>query len=455
MDRSDPLLEGRDQPEEYMGYADSMQPDYEVNRPNDPFIEETEFENGGEFQFNEQRWNQPMPSPIKMRGDEAEENYDNLHQEDQLVNQGSAIMQIDANFDNITGEQFFIDSTSMFGQPSSKTFTYTAKGVLSKGNFGSVYKALVQESGQLVAIKKVFEDPDYKTRELEILKKTKHPNVVKVRHAFYTREPSTDKLFLNLVMDYIPDTLHKIIQLYKNMRQNFPLVYAKLYTYQLLRALGYLHAMNICHRDVKPQNLLVDLKTHAAKLCDFGSAKRLERNETSISYIVSRNYRAPELIFGSTRYGCSVDMWSAGCVLAEIFLGAPLFNSHTSKDHIKYIIRHIGTPTKHEMDSMNPYNETYSFPYVKVLPLSKLLHNKAPPDAIDFISKLLVYDPRRRLTAHQAMMHPFFDTLRNQIVRMPRVETLPELFNFNQVEMSSMSPETLDKLKPDWYENLS
>lgn len=456
MDRSDPLLDIRTQPEYMSGYGDSVQPTHEPTRPYDPFMDEFEFEGGqDEFQFSDHNQDQPMPSPIKMQAEDQDEKLENIQGEDPFANQVPVNTQIEANFDNITGEQFFRESSLLFDQPTSKTFTYSAKAVVSRSSFGTVYKAVIQETNQLVGIKKIFEDPDYKTRELEILKRIKHPNIVKIRHAFYTRDPAADKLYLNLVMDYIPDTLNKIIKLYKDMRQTIPIVYVKLYTYQLIRALGYLHAMNICHRDVKPQNLLVDLRSHTAKLCDFGSAKRLERNETSISYIVSRCYRAPELIFGSTRYGCEVDMWSVGCVLAEIFLGTPIFNSHVSKDHIKYIIRHIGTPSRSDIEAMNSYNESYSFPYVKMFPLPKLLHNKASPEAIDLISKLLVYSPSKRLTAHQAMMHPFFDALRVQVVRMPRVESLPELFNFNPIEMSSMSPETLDRLKPDWYENLT
>jgi len=99
----------------------------------------------------------------------------------------------------------------------------------------------------------------------------------------------------------------------------------KLYSYQLLRALAYIHSMGICHRDIKPANLLIDPKTHQLKLADFGSAKRLVSDAVNCSYITSRYYRAPELIFGSTSYSHSIDVWSAGCLIAELFLGEPLF----------------------------------------------------------------------------------------------------------------------------------
>ena len=95
----------------------------------------------------------------------------------------------------------------------------------------------------------------------------------------------------------------------------------KLYAYQCFRALSYIHALGICHRDIKPQNLLVDPTNHVLKICDFGSAIRSIKGEVNVSYICSRYYRAPELIFGATEYNNAIDVWSVGCVMAELLLG--------------------------------------------------------------------------------------------------------------------------------------
>ena len=95
----------------------------------------------------------------------------------------------------------------------------------------------------------------------------------------------------------------------------------KLYSYQLIRGLAHIHGEGVMHRDIKPQNLLVDPSCHILKICDFGSAKRYKSDDNSVAYITSRYYRAPELIFGNTKYGYSIDIWSAGCVIAELING--------------------------------------------------------------------------------------------------------------------------------------
>merc|ERR1711976_887831 len=140
---------------------------------------------------------------------------------------------------------------------------------------------------------------------------------------FYTNGEK-DEIFLNLVLEFIPETVYRVTRHYAKSRQTMPILYAKLYIYQLLQALAYIHSLGVCHRDIKPQNLLLDPQTQVLKLCDFGSAKILVPKEPNVSYICSRYYRAPELIFGAAHYTCAIDLWSTGCVFAELLLGQPL-----------------------------------------------------------------------------------------------------------------------------------
>ncbi|XP_027155136.1 shaggy-related protein kinase eta isoform X3 [Coffea eugenioides] len=143
--------------------------------------------------------------------------------------------------------------------------------------------------------------------------------------------------------------------------------------FQIFRGLAYLHNVaGVCHRDLKPQNVLVDPLSHQVKICDFGSAKVLVKGEANISYICSRFYRAPELIFGATEYTSSIDIWSAGCVLAELLLGQPLFPGENAVDQLVEIIKVLGTPTREEIRCMNPNYTDFRFPQIKAHPWHKV-----------------------------------------------------------------------------------
>ena len=161
-------------------------------------------------------------------------------------------------------------------QQQHHTISYTAECVIGNGSFGVVFKAKVVETGETVAIKKVLQDKRFKNRELQIMKKIQHPNVVQLKHCFYSNsERGAEDLYLNLVLEFVPETVYGMTKYYADRREQMPLVCVLLYMYQLCRALAHVHALGICHRDIKPQNLLVDPVSHVLKLCDFGSAKQL------------------------------------------------------------------------------------------------------------------------------------------------------------------------------------
>ena len=230
-------------------------------------------------------------------------------------------------------------------------------------------------------------------RELQIMKMLDHTNVTTLLHYYTTDGEKPEETYLNLVMDYIPQTVYGMSRQFLKQKKAFPTLLMKLYTYQLCRSLAYIHSksLGICHRDIKPQNLLVHPDTHMLKLCDFGSAKILVRGEPNVSYICSRYYRAPELIFGATDYTCSIDVWSAGCVLAELLLGVPLFPGESGVDQLVEIIKVLGTPTLDEIQSMNQNYSEYKFPQVKPHPWTKVFRTRTPSDAIDLVAKFLKY----------------------------------------------------------------
>ncbi|CAA3009987.1 shaggy-related kinase alpha-like [Olea europaea subsp. europaea] len=257
------------------------------------------------------------------------------------------------------------------GQPK-QTISYMAERVVGQGSFGVVFQAKCLETGETVAIKKVLQDKRYKNRELQTMRILDHPNVVSLKHCFFSTTKK-DGLYLNLVLEYVPETIHRVIRHYSKMSQRMPMIYVKLYAYQIFRALAYIHgSIGVCHRDIKPQNLLVNPHTHQVKLCDFGSAKVLVKGEPNISYICSRYYRAPELIFGATEYTTAIDIWSAGCVLAELLLGQPLFPGESGVDQLVEIIKVLGTPTREEIKCMNPNYSEFKFPQIKPHPWHKV-----------------------------------------------------------------------------------
>ncbi|XP_008158446.2 glycogen synthase kinase-3 alpha [Eptesicus fuscus] len=322
------------------------------------------------------------------------------------------------------------------GPERSQEVAYTDIKVIGNGSFGVVYQARLAETRELVAIKKVLQDKRFKNRELQIMRKLDHCNIVRLRYFFYSSGEKKDELYLNLVLEYVPETVYRVARHFTKAKLTIPIIYVKVYMYQLFRSLAYIHSQGVCHRDIKPQNLLVDPDTAVLKLCDFGSAKQLVRGEPNVSYICSRYYRAPELIFGATDYTSSIDVWSAGCVLAELLLGQPIFPGDSGVDQLVEIIKVLGTPTREQIREMNPNYTEFKFPQIKAHPWTKVFKSRTPPEAIALCSSLLEYTPSSRLSPLEACAHSFFDELRCHGIQLPNNRSLPPLFNFSPGELA-------------------
>lgn len=334
-----------------------------------------------------------------------------------------------------------------------ETANYNWVKIIGQGTFGVVYKAEERFGEQkVVAIKKVFQDPKYSNREFKIVVELNHPNCIKVHRFFFSQnQERPSEIYLNLVMDYIPDTLYKILRFYVKKNIAFPNALAKIYSYQMFRALSYIHNLGICHRDIKPQNILIDISNHRLVLCDFGSAKQLKPGDSSVAYICSRYYRAPELILGEECYGPEIDVWSMGCVIAEMFIGEPLFTGKNSKDQFVKIMTVLGTPNQDDILAMNRSVQT-NLPLVKALGLKRRFKNP-DPQMLDLLSKILVYNPRKRLKPLEVLAHPYFDELRIQKLTV-NGRNVTDLFNFNAVEIGQNHSLAMS-LVPSWYKKLS
>jgi len=329
--------------------------------------------------------------------------------------------------------------------------SYTNCKVAGNGSFGVVFQAKLvggPEDGGEIAIKKVLQDKRFKNRELQIMRLVSHPNVVDLKAFFYNTGDKKDEVYLNLVLEYVPETVYRASRHFVKLKTPMPMLTIKLYMYQLVRSLAYIHSVGICHRDIKPQNLLLNPNTGVLKLCDFGSAKILVAGEPNVSYICSRYYRAPELIFGATNYTTNIDIWSTGCVMAELMLGQPLFPGESGIDQLVEIIKVLGTPSREQIKTMNPNYMEHKFPQIKPHPFNKVFRPRTAPEAIKLVEKLLEYTPEARLCAVEAMCHPFFDELRNEDTRLqPQDKPLPRLFDFTREELS-IRPDLIRSLVP-------
>lgn len=330
---------------------------------------------------------------------------------------------------------------------------------IGHGAFGTVVQAYLTPDNSKwygpFAIKKVPAQTEYKSRELEILRIADHPNVVKLEYFFTHVSPSDNKMYQHLAMECLPETLQLEIHRYASNKLELPLKHIKLYSYQIARGMLYLHALGICHHDVKPSNILVDPNTGVLKICDFGSAKKLEQSQPSISYICSRFYRAPELIVGCTQYTTQIDIWGLGCVMGEMLIGKAVFQGQEPLLQLREISKLLGPPDKRFIFFSNPSYDgpLFSKPLFTGNPSSRFEKHfgQAGPEGIDLLMKVLVYEPERRLSPRRILAHPFFEDLRRERYFFPRGHTqpkyLPPLFDFSQFELQVLG-EMADLIVP-------
>jgi len=300
------------------------------------------------------------------------------------------------------------------------------------------------------AIKRVPAQTEYKSRELDILRVVNHPNIVSLRFFFdkASTNPQDRVIYQNLVMECLPSNLQTEIKYYRQSKYTIPYPHMKAYTFQLTRAMLYLHGFGISHRDIKPSNILVDPSQVSLKICDFGSAKKLEPNQPSVSYICSRYYRAPELIVGCSVYTTKIDIWGLGCVIAEMFLGKPIFQGMSPTLQLKEISKLLGPPPNTFFFKSNPQYRgnmyTTKLFSCTVEERFKQIFSNSPPDAIDLLLKILVYDPEVRASPRRVLVHPFFDELKKKDFQVyPRGSQEPirlNLFDFSKLELDLLGP---------------
>jgi cyclin-dependent kinase 2 len=279
---------------------------------------------------------------------------------------------------------------------------------VGEGTYGVVYKCKIKKTTEYVALKKIRlenEDegiPSTAIREISILKQLKHPNIVRLVDLIHGEK----KLYL--VFEFMEHDLKKFLDL-NNGPLSPPLV--KSYLYQICAAIKYCHSKRILHRDLKPQNLLID-KNGAIKLGDFGLARAVGIPIKTLTHeILTLWYRAPEILLGQKEYSTPVDMWSVGLIFYEMAHRKPLFAGDSEIDQIFKIFQMYGTPNEKNWPGITKLPEfKLSFPQFKGKGIESYNKNLESL-GLDLLSKMLQLDPCKRISAKAALNHPYFDDL--------------------------------------------
>lgn len=287
---------------------------------------------------------------------------------------------------------------------------YEISKILGSGAYGIVWRAEERQTKRVVAIKKIFDafqnasDAQRTFREIMFLLEVDHPNIIKllnVHRALNDRD-------IYLVFESMSADLHTAIRagILTSVHQQYVM-------YQLLATIKYLHSASILHRDLKPSNVLLDHDCFV-KLADFGLARSILSVEQELrpvltDYIATRWYRPPEILLGCTLYTKGVDIWALGCILGELLLGSVLFPGRSTAHQLELILEVTGEPTQEEIAATNsPFVETMlrGIRRVEKRSLSKIIP-QASPEAIDLLGRMLRFNPLERITAEEALQHPY------------------------------------------------
>jgi len=279
---------------------------------------------------------------------------------------------------------------------------------VGEGTYGVVHKAHDRVTGEVVALKKIrleAEDegiPSTAIREISLLKELQHPNIVRLYDVVHTERK------LTLVFEFLDQDLKKYLDVC-DAGLDPPIL--KSFLYQLLRGVAYCHHHRVLHRDLKPPNLLIN-REGQLKLADFGLARAFGIPVRSYTHeVVTLWYRAPDVLLGSRRYGTPVDIWSVGCIFAEMAGGRPLIAGTSEGDQLEKIFRLLGTPSATDYPGLAELPEYRPGRLPSYPPPPRGIAGLVPrldATGTDLLERMLRYDPARRITASDALRHPFF-----------------------------------------------
>ncbi|KAH7344796.1 mitogen activated protein kinase-like protein [Rhizoctonia solani] len=336
---------------------------------------------------------------------------------------------------------------------------YQVLDVVGEGAYGIVCSAMHRPSGRKVAIKKIapFDHSMFCLRTLRELKLLKFlseagvsENIISILDII--KPPSLEAFKeVYLIQELMETDMHRVIR-----TQDLSDDHAQYFIYQTLRALKALHSADVIHRDLKPSNLLLNANCDL-KVCDFGLARSVKTAEPSgtetgfmTEYVATRWYRAPEIMLTFKQYTKAIDVWSVGCILAEMLSGKPLFPGRDYHHQLTLILDVLGTPT---LDEFYAITTRRSRDYIRALPFRKRrpfaqLFPNASPLAVDFLTKSLTFDPKKRITVEDALCHPYLEAYHDPDDEPVAPPLDPDFFEFD-LHKDDISREQLKQLLYD------
>ncbi|KAI9145531.1 protein kinase [Paraphysoderma sedebokerense] len=301
---------------------------------------------------------------------------------------------------------------------------YLKKEKLGEGTYATVYKGINRMSNETVALKEIHLDaeegaPSTAIREISLMKELRHINIVRLYDVIHTENK------LMLVFEFMDQDLKKYMDVHGNRGALDPMT-IKSFMFQLLRGIAFCHENRVLHRDLKPQNLLINSRGEL-KLADFGLARAFGIPVNTFSNeVVTLWYRAPDVLLGSRNYSTSIDIWSTGCIMAEMYTGRPLFPGKSNEDQLNRIAMVMGTPTEATwpgVSKLSEYKNFFGKPNVTFYQPQNLeaILPMIDPYGLDLLRRMLTYQPQLRIAAKDALNHSYFADIPPQIRHMALV----------------------------------
>ncbi len=331
---------------------------------------------------------------------------------------------------------------------------YQILEIVGEGAYGIVCSAIHKPSGQKVAIKKItpFERSMFALRTLRELKLLKHFNHENIISILDIQKPASYNGFneVYIIQELMETDMHRVIRTQKLSDDH-----CQYFIYQTLRALKAMHSANVLHRDLKPSNLLLNANCDL-KVCDFGLARSIAAKEDNFGfmteYVATRWYRAPEIMLTFQEYTTAIDVWSVGCILAEMLSGKPLFPGKDYHNQLWLIMEVLGTPL---MEDYYSIKSRRAREYIRNLPFRKkvsfaMLFPASNPLAVDLMEKMLTFNPSKRITVEEALAHPYLALYHDPEDEPVAAPLPPDFFDFDKKKDQL----TIEELKQMLYKEI-